>query len=69
MRVNIKSFNVDMQVKNKGIELEVRTPDGKKQLGDLVVTTTGLTWCRGRIPPKNGTKITWQQFIKHIESV
>jgi hypothetical protein len=34
MEVWIKSLEVEMQVKQKGIELEVRSKDGKDQLGD-----------------------------------
>ena len=34
MEVRIKSLEVEMQVKQKGIELEVRSKDGTEQLGD-----------------------------------
>ena len=37
MKVNVKRFNVEMEVKNSGIEFEVRTPNGSKHLGDLVL--------------------------------
>ncbi len=63
MNVKIKSFGVDVDVKQKGIEFEVRTPDGSKQLGDCYITMTGLTWCPGRKDKENGTMITWQQFM------
>ena len=48
MKVNIKRFNVDMEIKTSGIEFEVRTPSGKDHLGDLVLTKSNLIWCRGR---------------------
>jgi hypothetical protein len=69
MQVDIKKFSVAMQVKTKGIELEVRSPDGQTHHGDLVVTKTGLTWCRGRTTPENGKPITWKAFIEYMESL
>ena len=64
MKVSIKEFNVDMPVKNNGIEFEVRSSDGKTHLGDLLVTKAALTWCPGQTRPENGHKISWQDFIK-----
>ncbi len=43
MKVKVKSFAIDMEVKTSGMELEVRTPDGGAQVGDCYVTKTGLT--------------------------
>ena len=63
MQVWIKSLEVEMQVKQKGIELEVRTKDGKGQMGDCYATMTGLVWCNGRIKKENGVKIKWEDFI------
>ena len=48
MKVSIKDLSVDMEIKNNGVELDVYTPDGSKHLGDLIVTKTGLNWCKGR---------------------
>lgn len=62
MKVLIKSFDVKMEIKQKGIELEVRTPDGKSQLGDCYATMTGLVWCEGKIARDNGVKLTWNQL-------
>ena len=56
MKVNIKDFNVNMEVKSKGIEFEIRTPDGKKQLGDVFLTNTGIVWCKGKTKFKNESK-------------
>lgn len=67
MKVVIKSFDVAMEVKNKGIELEVRSPDGKRQLGDLVVTKTSVIWCKGKIGREHGVKVTWEDLIARIE--
>lgn len=62
MNVSIKDFNVAMEVKNNGIELEVRDTDGTHR-GDLVVTKTRVIWCPGRTTPANGHSLTWNQFI------
>ena len=64
MEVTIKDFNVQMEVKNSGIEFEVRSPDGKDHLGDLILTKTRLIWCPGSTTPANGHKIEWDDFIK-----
>ncbi|MBN2133205.1 MAG: hypothetical protein JW741_27135 [Sedimentisphaerales bacterium] len=68
MNVKIKNFDVDVDVKTKGIEFEVRTPDGKAQLGDCYLTMTGLIWCPGRTSKKNGVKVTWQEFMDLLSS-
>lgn len=66
MKVSIKEFEITMEIKNKGIELDVYDNDDK-HLGDLVVTKTGLTWCKGRTKVENGVKIKWQNFIDYME--
>jgi len=63
VKVNIKSFDVKMDVKNKGIEFEVRSADGKTQLGDCYLTKTELIWCPGKKDKKNGIGIKWDEFI------
>jgi hypothetical protein len=62
MKVFIKSFDVEMQVKQNGIELEVRSTDGETQLGDCYATMTGLVWCKGRTTKPNGIKLKWEDF-------
>lgn len=66
MKVTIKSFDVAMEVKNKGIEFEVRTPEGE-HLGDVVLTKSGLVWCKGRTDVKNGVKVGWTEFVGWME--
>lgn len=66
MKVSIKDFAVSMEIKNKGIELDVYSTDGR-HLGDLVITKTGLIWCKGRTSPANGAKVSWAEFIKDME--
>jgi hypothetical protein len=63
MKVSIKSFDVNMEVKNNGIEFEVANNDGDHK-GDVILTKTGLTWCQGRQRRANGTKKSWDDFIK-----
>jgi hypothetical protein len=67
VKVTIKQFDVQMEIKNKGIELEVRTPNGK-HIGDLVLTRTRLVWCPGKTDPANGIGMTWQTFIDLMEA-
>jgi len=68
VNVSITSFHVKMEIKNKGVEFEVRHPSGEPRFGDCIVTRTGLTWCKGQTRPENGTKRTWKQFIDWMES-
>jgi len=66
MNVSIKNFSVNMSIKTKGIELDVY--DGKNaHLGDLIVNSSGLTWCKGRTTRAKGVKVSWKQFIDRME--
>lgn len=67
MKVSVKDFAVTMEVKNKGIELDVYDNDDK-HLGDLVVTKTRLIWCKGKTKPENGIPVKWEDFIAYMES-
>ena len=67
MQVSIKDFNVAMQIKNKGIELEIHDQD--KHIGDLVVNKTKVIWCKGRTRPANGVALTWPKFIAMMEAL
>ena len=68
MKINVKSFNVDMQVKSSGIEFEVRSKDDQEQLGDCYLTMTGLTWCKGKTSKKKGTMVSWDDYITIMAS-
>ncbi len=68
MKVSIKDFAVTMEIKNKGVELDLYSNDGTHR-GDLVVTQTGLTWCKGKTTPANGKKISWDDFITYMQSL
>jgi hypothetical protein len=68
MEVRIKKFDVNMLVKQNGIELEVRTPDGTSQVGDCYVTMTSLIWCKGRTTKSHGVKLTWYELGEILKS-
>jgi hypothetical protein len=69
VKVTIKSFDVDMEVKNAGIEFEVYSPDGSSHVGDLILTKRNLIWCKGRTRRENGQEISWGDFTKWAESL
>lgn len=68
MKVTIKEFNVDMEVKNSGVEFDVYSPDGSTHHGDLVLTKSGIVWCKGRTKRENGISLNWTRFIELIEA-
>jgi hypothetical protein len=57
-----------MELKNKGMEFEVREPDGSSHLGDVLVNKTGFVWCRGKTSHQKGIRKTWKEFIAWAES-
>jgi hypothetical protein len=67
MKGSIKDFDVAMDVKNNGIELDICETDGT-HLGDLIVTKTKLIWCKGKQNRKNGKEKTWEEFIDYMEA-
>jgi hypothetical protein len=67
VKVSIKDFDVAMEVKNNGIELDVADPQGN-HIGDLIVTRTRLIWCPGRTTRPNGKQIEWDDFIAYMNS-
>lgn len=62
MKVGIKKLAVEMDIKNKGVEVEVRDNDGT-HLGDLILNKAGLIWCPGRTRRANGIRVSWRRFI------
>ena len=68
MQVTIKSLDVNMELKNRGVELEIRNPQGEF-LGDLVVTKTQLIWCKGKTKRQNGKTISWAAFQTYMNSL
>jgi hypothetical protein len=68
MNVTIKKFDVSMELKNKGVELEIRSPDSQNHLGDLIVTKSKIIWCPGRTMRKNGKGVSFREFINWMEN-
>lgn len=66
MKVKIKSFDVDMNVKTNGIEFQIHD-NADVFRGDVYLTKTGLIWCAGKTTREKGKRITWDQFIKLME--
>ena len=66
MKVYIQEFGLDLEVKTKGVKLEVYRPDNKKRLGDIQITKTGLTWFNGK--EHTGPKVSWEDFIKWMNN-
>ena len=66
MQITSKEVVVGMMVKSDGIEFEIRDAN-KKHWGALVLTMTGLTWCKGRRTRANGDHVSWEDFIEWME--
>lgn len=63
MKVTIKNFDVAMELKNKGMEIDVY--DGNdNHLGDLVITKAKVIWCKGKTTRKKGKAFPWKRFIE-----
>ena len=67
MKIEIKDFSIDMEIKNKGIELDVTDNEGE-HLGDLIIGKAKLTWCKGKKQKKNGIEIEWKDLIEFFDS-
>jgi hypothetical protein len=62
VKVKVKTFDIELAIKANGLELEVRTPDDRTQVGDCYVTMTGLIWCAGKVHRPNGVKLSWSEL-------
>jgi len=67
MKVGIKKFDVEMELKNKGIELEVRGNDNTF-LGDLRIGKATIEWCQGKTRAGNGKQKTWDELIEFFNA-
>ncbi len=67
MKVAIKSFDVEMEVKTNGIEFQVKDNDGSLK-GDCYLTKTGLIWCEGQTTRPRGKKVSWNKFIEWMNA-
>lgn len=63
MNISIKKMAVEMEVKNTGIEFEIRTPQDDF-LGDLIINKKGLIWCEGKKSRQNGKQKDWEEILK-----
>jgi hypothetical protein len=68
MDVSIKSFDVEMKLKNKGVEFEVYNNAGVHQ-GDVILTKSKVIWCAGKTGRANGKKVKWKAFIEYMEGL
>jgi hypothetical protein len=68
VKVKVKNFAVEMEIKTTGMELEVRRPNDSEQVGDCYVTKTGLTWCKGKTTKPKGVKISWDELGQLLAS-
>ena len=68
MVVKIKKFDLDLEIKNKGLELEIRSTNDEF-LGDMIINKKGITWCKGKKTPKNGISKNWEEIIKIFEDI
>ena len=68
MRVLVKKMDVDMKLKNSGIEFEVRTPTSDEHLGDIIINKAGMTWCQGRTKATSGKFKKWDDLIIFFNS-
>jgi hypothetical protein len=67
MKVNIKTPTEKVNINSAGVAFAVDDDHGN-HLGDLIVTTIGITWCDGKTDSSNGVKIPWDDFIAWISS-
>lgn len=67
MKVTIKDFGVALEIKSRGIELEV-CETGGQHCGDLVLTMSKVVWRPGRTTPQYGRALTWPKFIELMEA-
>ena len=63
MQVKIKSFDVEMDVKNNGVEFQVHDNDGKF-LGDVWGAKGAGRWCSGKTTPRSWKRVPGAKFIE-----
>lgn len=60
VKVSIKDLTVDMDLGNKGVELDVY--NNNLHLGDLRIGKATIEWCKGKTHAGNGTKKSWDDL-------
>lgn len=56
---------IQMEVKNKGVEFEIRN-NNNEHIGDIIINKTGLIWCEGRTSKKNGKRKTCEEVRQYF---
>ena len=67
MKVSITDLAVAMDIKTKGMTLDISDHSGEERLGSMVINSRGLTWCKGKVRKGNGDRIKWENLIEFIE--
>ncbi|MDQ7981941.1 hypothetical protein QYH69_32475 [Paraburkholderia sp. SARCC-3016] len=67
MKVKVKELAAEIELKNTGVELEIRDNDDKF-LGDLIITKTSVIWCEGKTKRENGVKKNLKDFIADMNN-
>ena len=65
----IKKLTTKLDLKNKGVEIQVNDDDG--QFGDIYVAKTGIEWCPGKAHrgKASSTKIKFQELHEICERI
>lgn len=66
MKIEIKDFNVTMELGNNGITFDVRDPKGNF-LGDIRIGKAKIEWCKGKTKAGNGKHVSWLRLIDLLE--
>ena len=62
MKVTIKKFDVEMELKNNGVTFDVYD-NGGNYLGDIRLGKATIEWCRGKTRPGNGDQKSWDELL------
>jgi len=66
MRVSIKELASTMELKTKGMTLDVYDNDDTF-LGDLRIGKATIEWCKGKTHKGHGSQRTWKELIAWFE--
>jgi hypothetical protein len=67
MKVTIKKFDVDMELKNNGVTFDIYDNSGN-YLGDIRLGKATIEWCKGKTRPGNGYQKTWDELMAWFEN-
>ncbi len=63
MKILVRQMPHNIDTKNSGIGIAVRSPNNKILHGHLNMTKTTLEWCESNISKGKGIKVKWEDFI------